>query len=100
MFACTHCSTIMPATDRHDACVVHRKCSRAKPCEFDKFETAEYWDDVEAMVKALKYNPRKSSRSASASAVKPKARVKKSNLKGKKGGGAIIVTSPLSLTLL
>ena len=51
--ACKTCKTPLDSEDSHLFCLLHRKCSRDSPCQLDTGEGGEYWDQVEAIKRAV-----------------------------------------------
>ena len=49
MIKCRCCNNAIPAGDNHTTCVLHRRCSRAKPCQIDKRESNDYWDNIDRL---------------------------------------------------
>ena len=47
--ACKSCGNVLAEGDKHSTCVIHRRCSRAKPCKYDKNELVDYWEGIEAI---------------------------------------------------
>ena len=43
------CGNVLPDGDKHSSCVIHRRCSRGKPCKLDKGESSDFWDGIEAI---------------------------------------------------
>ena len=72
MAVCSVCNVALIDSDKHSKCLLHRKCSRTKPCKLDaEYPQAYYWDEVETTLKA---NARKSRRAAQATVSrKPKS---------------------------
>lgn len=51
---CTHCKSELMEGDNHSRCGVHRKCTKSKPCKYDKDWTEEQWESLEASREAHK----------------------------------------------
>jgi hypothetical protein len=60
---CKSCKVIIPPGDKHNKCVLHRKCTADAPCTFDKGKSQEYWDNITARRLQLK-SARRSERNA------------------------------------
>ena len=69
MAVCSVCGVLLIESDKHSKCLLHRKCSRVKPCKLDAGMPPAYWDEVELTLKA---NARKSKRSSAPSTVSKK----------------------------
>ena len=96
--SCQVCKIQLGEGDEHFACIIHRKCTRKAPCSFDADEPPEYWDEVEAVLEAVKCaSPERKSTRVAAQGGKAKTGRKSggneppplcpiSDKKGKKGG--------------
>ncbi len=49
MVSCSYCSFQLDAKDKHVWCLLHRDCSRDKPCSLDINRGDKYWDQIEHM---------------------------------------------------
>ena len=49
---CSRCENLIVAADDHDLCVVHRACSRRKPCNACRDYSTAQWDTIEAIKSA------------------------------------------------
>ena len=74
MPVCSECSVSLKPEDKHRKCVIHRSCSRNKPCSLDVNSPSEYWDKVEKSIAEVSGGDppkRASKRKCSLSTAKP-----------------------------
>jgi len=83
MALCSSCKAPLSPDDKHPLCVIHRKCSRAAPCELDILEPKEYWDGIDAYLVAVQSSPHVSDKRASKSKKVSKGSVKSKSVKDK-----------------
>ena len=52
--ACKICKVPLAEGDKHFGCLLHRECTRERPCSLDEDEPPSYWQEVEALLAAAK----------------------------------------------